>query len=141
MHTVALACPLWWVARWAARLLTGLAVAVAFAVGAGALPAAASAHAGTLPVAPAHAGLPEATAIPGTVPPAVAAPVTAVSVDLPGCRQVGDERVTGADERAAIAPADPADPGRAGVAVAADPAHAPAGHTPGAAGPRAPPRG
>ncbi|MEU4782887.1 hypothetical protein AB0G13_34360, partial [Micromonospora sp. NPDC023633] len=40
MATVALTCPLWWVARWAARLLTGLAVAVAFTAGAGALPAA-----------------------------------------------------------------------------------------------------
>ncbi|MGK5523069.1 hypothetical protein ACSNN9_27440, partial [Micromonospora sp. URMC 107] len=40
MATVALTCPLWWVARWAARLLTGLAVAVAFTAGAGAFPAA-----------------------------------------------------------------------------------------------------
>ncbi|MGK5676868.1 hypothetical protein ACSNOB_29030, partial [Micromonospora sp. URMC 106] len=86
------------------------------------------------------AGLPGATAIPGTVPPAVAAPVTAVSVDLPGCRRVVDDRVAGADERAASALATPADPGQAGVAVAAGPAHAPAGHPPGAAGPRAPPR-
>lgn len=34
--------PLWWLARWAARLLTGFAVAAAFTVGAWALPAHAS---------------------------------------------------------------------------------------------------
>ncbi|MEV4711158.1 hypothetical protein [Micromonospora sp. NPDC049374] len=38
MLPVAPARPLWWLARWAARLLTGLAVAAAFTLGAWALP-------------------------------------------------------------------------------------------------------
>ncbi|MFV2103432.1 hypothetical protein [Micromonospora sp. LOL_024] len=38
MPPVALACPLWWLARWAARLLTGFAVAAAFTLGASAAP-------------------------------------------------------------------------------------------------------
>ncbi|MEH1102525.1 hypothetical protein, partial [Micromonospora sp. CPCC 205561] len=52
MHVVAPTCPLWSVARWAARLLAGLAVACG--VGAGAFPAAAP-HPGVtgLPAAPA----------------------------------------------------------------------------------------
>ncbi|WBB46692.1 hypothetical protein O3597_16000 [Verrucosispora sp. WMMA2044] len=38
MPPAAPARPLWWLARWAARLLTGLAVAAAFTLGAWALP-------------------------------------------------------------------------------------------------------
>ncbi|MFI7551002.1 hypothetical protein ACIBQ2_14760 [Micromonospora sediminimaris] len=38
MLSAAPARPLWWLARWAARLLTGLAVAAAFTLGAWALP-------------------------------------------------------------------------------------------------------
>ncbi|MBQ1048037.1 hypothetical protein KBX50_06120 [Micromonospora sp. C51] len=38
MIAAAPARPLWWLARWAARLLTGLAVAAAFTLGAWALP-------------------------------------------------------------------------------------------------------
>ncbi|MFC4016529.1 hypothetical protein ACFOW4_00990 [Micromonospora sp. GCM10011542] len=45
MPPVALTCPLWWVARWATRLLTSLAVLAALALGAGAS-AAAPAQAG-----------------------------------------------------------------------------------------------
>ncbi|MBM0234905.1 hypothetical protein JNW91_25715 [Micromonospora sp. STR1_7] len=41
MLPVALTCPLWWVARWATRVLTSLAVVAALALGAGASPAAA----------------------------------------------------------------------------------------------------
>ncbi|MEV7330489.1 hypothetical protein [Micromonospora sp. NPDC093244] len=41
MLPVALTCPLWWVARWATRVLTSLAVVAALALGAGASPASA----------------------------------------------------------------------------------------------------
>ncbi|MEH1166240.1 hypothetical protein V6V47_12720 [Micromonospora sp. CPCC 205539] len=53
MLTVALTCPLWWVARWASRVLTSLAVVAALALGAGTSPAVAVA-----PPAPAAAPLP-----------------------------------------------------------------------------------
>ncbi|PWR11080.1 hypothetical protein DKT68_07020 [Micromonospora acroterricola] len=43
MLPVALTCPLWWVARWAARVLTSLAVVAALALGAGMSPASAAA--------------------------------------------------------------------------------------------------
>ncbi|MCO1599380.1 hypothetical protein M8C17_29920 [Micromonospora sp. RHAY321] len=42
MLPVALTCPLWWVARWATRVLTSLAVVAALALGAGTAPATAS---------------------------------------------------------------------------------------------------
>ncbi|MFF4878535.1 hypothetical protein [Micromonospora sp. NPDC000668] len=41
MLSVALTCPLWWVARWATRVLTSLAVVAALALGAGTSPASA----------------------------------------------------------------------------------------------------
>ncbi|MER5334845.1 hypothetical protein [Micromonospora sp. NPDC002717] len=132
MLAVALTCPLWWVARWAARLLTGLAVAVAFAVGAGALPAV-SAQAGVPSTdtwaPPAHTW----------APPAPALPVTLAPADPPVV--VADHRVVAAD-RAATGPghpAAPADPGAAAGAVTVGPVPAPAGHTPGTVGPRGPP--
>ncbi|MEU4640475.1 hypothetical protein [Micromonospora sp. NPDC023814] len=142
MLPVALTCPLWWVARWAARLLTGLAVAVAFAVGAGALPA-----------APAQAGVPSTdTWVPPAdawAPPAPALPVTMAPADPPVA--VADHRVVadGADpdraaavDRAATGPGHPAalaDPGAAAGAVTVGPAPAPVGRTPVTAGPRGPP--
>ncbi|MFG1763884.1 hypothetical protein ACGFIH_11215 [Micromonospora parva] len=42
MLPVAFTCPLWWVARWATRVLTSLAVVAALALGAGPATAAAS---------------------------------------------------------------------------------------------------
>ncbi|MEV4656082.1 hypothetical protein [Micromonospora sp. NPDC049301] len=42
MLPVALTCPLWWVARWATRVLTSLAVVAALALGAGQAPASAA---------------------------------------------------------------------------------------------------
>ncbi|MET8308661.1 hypothetical protein [Micromonospora sp. NPDC005173] len=42
MLSAALTCPLWWVARWATRVLTSLAVVAALALGAGTSPASAS---------------------------------------------------------------------------------------------------
>ncbi|GAB3957544.1 hypothetical protein GCM10027614_73230 [Micromonospora vulcania] len=56
MLPVALTCPLWWVARWATRMLTSLAVVAALALGAGASPATAT-----------------ASSVPAAVPPAFAA--------------------------------------------------------------------
>ncbi|MEU1396250.1 hypothetical protein ABZ403_09335 [Micromonospora zamorensis] len=41
MLPVAFTCPLWWVARWATRVLTSLAVVAALALGAGPASAAA----------------------------------------------------------------------------------------------------
>ncbi|MDG4801867.1 hypothetical protein [Micromonospora sp. WMMD980] len=45
MLPIALTCPVWWVARWAARMLASLAVVVAFSLGAATLPAGAPATA------------------------------------------------------------------------------------------------
>ncbi|MGC4869545.1 hypothetical protein ACLQ3B_29355 [Micromonospora sp. DT53] len=70
MLPVAFTCPLWWVARWATRVLTSLAVVAALALGAG--PATAAAP--TSSQAPA----------PGVVPALVAGGPLAAS-----CRQVG----------------------------------------------------
>ncbi|GIJ77714.1 hypothetical protein SAMN05443287_101623 [Micromonospora phaseoli] len=68
MLPVALACPLWWLARWAARVLTGFAVAAAFTLGAWA--------------APASAG--PAWAAPASAEPASAGPAWAVPADQRG---------------------------------------------------------
>ncbi|GAB3844851.1 hypothetical protein GCM10029963_22260 [Micromonospora andamanensis] len=52
--------PLWWLARWAARLLTGFAVAAAFTLGAWSLPGEA-APAGQLAAPPVVAAAPQAS--------------------------------------------------------------------------------
>ncbi|MFF3866391.1 hypothetical protein [Micromonospora sp. NPDC001898] len=123
-------CPLWWVARWTARMLTSLAVAVAFSLGAGSLSfdpapptdAAGGSAAWSPPGSPAGLGLSD----PDPGPAA-------------GMRAVDPGRA------AAAAPAHP------GVVPAAlvgrsvvDPAPAhrmPVGPAPTTAGSRAPPRG
>ncbi|MFJ6197835.1 hypothetical protein [Micromonospora sp. NPDC092111] len=143
MLPVALTSPLWWVARWSVRLLTGLAVAVALSLGAPALPE---------PVE-----LPTSLSFGLAAPPAAptgSAPVVLLSGptagDLPASyRSVagpthGPVLVTGAtgDRQAGTAGTDvlphPAGPGRL---VPAAPASAPAGRAPAVAGPRAPPAG
>ncbi|MCG5441717.1 hypothetical protein NIE79_003162 [Micromonospora sp. NIE79] len=70
MLPVAFTCPLWWVARWATRVLTSLAVVAALALGAGPATAASSTS--------------------GPVPPSSAVPasVTAGSLAAP-CRLAG----------------------------------------------------
>ncbi|MER7333069.1 MULTISPECIES: hypothetical protein [unclassified Micromonospora] len=166
MPAVALTCPLWWVARWAARLLAGLAVAVAFAVGAGALPAASPTQVGAPSidtwVPPADALAPPAPALPAPALPVTLAPVdprgTVATVAVVDHRAVADpcvvvgrppvdraagavDRAAGAVDRAATGPGHPAAPADPAGAVAPGPAPAPAGRTPGAAGPRGPPRG
>ncbi|WBB89534.1 hypothetical protein [Verrucosispora sp. WMMC514] len=85
MLPAAPARPLWWLARWAARLLTGLAVAAAFSLGAWALP----------DRAPAAAPSAEA-AVPAAVARDLAREV-AVPLDL-----AGPDLVTGLD-RAGLA--------------------------------------
>ncbi|MET8357736.1 hypothetical protein [Micromonospora sp. NPDC005171] len=70
MLPVAFTCPLWWVARWATRVLTSLAVVAALALGAG--PATA---AGSTP-----SPLPTSSVVPTSV---AAGPLSA------SCRQVG----------------------------------------------------
>ncbi|MGW5560062.1 hypothetical protein ACWER9_22915 [Micromonospora sp. NPDC003944] len=69
MLPVAFTCPLWWVARWATRVLTSLAVVAALALGAGPATAAGS--------------MPSPLSTPGAVPAAaVAGPLEA------SCRHV-----------------------------------------------------
>ncbi|MEU1586596.1 hypothetical protein [Micromonospora sp. NPDC005710] len=73
MLPVAFTCPLWWVARWATRVLTSLAVVAALALGAG----------------PATA----ATSTPSPVPTSQAVPAfDAAGSSAASCRQVGSHR-------------------------------------------------
>ncbi|RAO49691.1 hypothetical protein ONO86_02468 [Micromonospora noduli] len=67
MLPVAFTCPLWWVARWATRVLTSLAVVAALALGAG--PATATA----------------ATPTPGPVPTSSAVPASVAAGSLTAC--------------------------------------------------------
>ncbi|MBQ0901435.1 hypothetical protein [Micromonospora sp. U21] len=77
MPPVALTCPLWWVARWATRILTSLAVVAALALGSGASTAPPAA-AGPLPTSALSSGSPSS----GWVAPAGAADLAApVAVD------------------------------------------------------------
>ena len=67
MLPVAFTCPLWWVARWATRVLTSLAVVAALALGAG----------------PATA----ATPTPGPVPTSSAVPASVAVGSLAACHR------------------------------------------------------
>ncbi|PYC75960.1 hypothetical protein C7C45_02300 [Micromonospora arborensis] len=96
MLPVALTCPLWWVARWATRVLTSLAVVAALALGAGA----ASAAVPTASAVP----TPSAAPAPSAVPFAPGALVTS-------CRPTSPE-----------AAAHPAQVVRAGAGEASSPA-------------------
>ncbi|GGO24390.1 hypothetical protein [Micromonospora parathelypteridis] len=84
MLPVALTCPLWWVARWATRVLTSLAVLAALALGAG----------------PASAAVPSPSAVPTSsavsAPSALSAPSAVPSSFVPGslvasCRPASPE--------------------------------------------------
>ncbi|MEU8391813.1 hypothetical protein [Micromonospora sp. NPDC048842] len=98
MLPVAFTCPLWWVARWATRVLTSLAVVAALALGAGpttavtptpgpvptssAVPA--SVAAGSLAASYRHCGAPTvARPAPAIPPEAAEEPVPTWSVDTP----------------------------------------------------------
>ncbi|MEU8071933.1 MULTISPECIES: hypothetical protein [unclassified Micromonospora] len=111
MLPIALTCPVWWVARWAARMFASLAVVVACSFGAAALPSGVAA-------APA---------------PAVAVPAYPAVGASAAARPEAD-RVAEWHARPAGGPA-PA----ARVAVPGDPQPVPAGRTAAPAGPRAPP--
>ncbi|MET7371697.1 hypothetical protein [Micromonospora arida] len=75
MLPVAFTCPLWWVARWATRVLTSLAVVAALALGAG----------------PATA----ATPTPGPVPTSSAVPTTVAGSLAASCRHAASTGPTG----------------------------------------------
>ncbi|WP_435148166.1 hypothetical protein [Micromonospora aurantiaca (nom. illeg.)] len=110
MLPIALTCPVWWVARWTARMLASLAVVVACSFGAATLPSAAAAPA-------------PAAAVP-------AYPVTGASATA---RPEAD-RVA---ERQALPAGVPAPAPRATAPAAPQPV--PAGRAAAPAGPRAPP--
>ncbi|MET8119554.1 hypothetical protein [Micromonospora sp. NPDC005189] len=77
MLPVAFTCPLWWVARWATRVLTSLAVVAALALGAGP----ASAATPTLSAGP--SSVPTLSAVPTAAQSAQVAPEGAVETSLP----------------------------------------------------------
>ncbi|WP_229397891.1 hypothetical protein [Micromonospora okii] len=147
MLHIALTCPPWWVARWTARMLTSLAVVLAFSLGATSLPFDAAVPADVAgPVAPAWsppgfptAGLSPAATPAGSAPTTVSAP-KAVSARTAGSVATDSTVPTAGVD--ALGPADAAWPAPAGpsVAVAAGSQQAPAGSAPAASGPRAPPR-
>ncbi|WCN83468.1 hypothetical protein [Micromonospora sp. LH3U1] len=87
MLPVALTCPLWWVARWATRVLTSLAVAAALALGAG----------------PATAVAPTLSAVPSAVPIPFAAGSLAASC-RPTVAQGPAQSARAVPERAAEKP-------------------------------------
>ncbi|MFD6612616.1 hypothetical protein ACFWD1_27455 [Micromonospora chalcea] len=60
MLPIALTCPVWWVARWTARMLASLAVVVACSFGTATLPAGAAPAAPVVVAGPAYASTPAA---------------------------------------------------------------------------------
>ncbi|MFF5177949.1 hypothetical protein ACFY2Q_07980 [Micromonospora sp. NPDC000316] len=130
MLPVALTCPLWWVARWATRVLTSLAVVAALALGAWAAPGAASSPAaGTFAVGSAVSSH---------------QPASVVGVGHPASAEMT------ADETGSVRATDPqpAPPGGVGAVPAVAVGLVPAGPTadrlphaddPASPGPRAPP--
>ncbi|MDH6461687.1 hypothetical protein M2302_001862 [Micromonospora sp. A200] len=131
MLPVPLTSPLWWVARWSSRLLTGLALAVALSVGGPAVP-----DAGPLSAAPSQAGAPVLAdlAVPdGSAVRAAAVPAVTLAV--------GNDQSEGRAFVAPPAPVTSIDPvGRPAHAVTA-PLLPLTGQAAGTTGPRAPPVG
>ncbi|MET7705817.1 hypothetical protein [Micromonospora sp. NPDC005413] len=97
MLPIALTCPLWWVARWATRVLTSLAVVAALALGAG----------------PASAATPTLSAGPSSVPTLSAVPTAAQSA------QVAPEGAAETSSRAWSVDSQPALPAGRGTVAAA----------------------
>ncbi|WP_433232186.1 hypothetical protein ACQP2H_09590 [Micromonospora sp. CA-248260] len=140
--------PLWWVARWWSRLLTGLAVAIAFAVAGPSLPGPASFDPG-----PAAAALPVDASLSLHAAGAPAAPTgirsggqEADPAGIAADRAVAVVLAVPAADRAAVVLAVPTADRvdavvPAGVARSAPPPALPAGRTPVATAPRAPPAG
>ncbi|WP_328348679.1 hypothetical protein [Micromonospora sp. NBC_00421] len=138
MFPAAPASPLWWVARWLSRLLTGLAVAIAFAVAGPAL----SGSALSDPVLPDPGSPAAALSIDAPVSFDAAAALSAPGGGLTGIR-TGDQGV----DLAGVVAADRVDavtltvPAGAARNVPVPPPGATAGRLPTVAGPRAPPAG
>lgn len=135
MLPVAPTSPLWWVARWSSRLLTGLALAVALSLGGSAGSDAAAPRPANAP-ALADLAVPDVAAV-----RAAAGPAGTVGTGSVVTLGVGDAQ--GAGHAILAPPADPIDP-----AVGPTPAHpvtVPAAALTGlavaATGPRAPPLG
>ncbi|MBM7493603.1 hypothetical protein JOD64_004825 [Micromonospora luteifusca] len=119
MLPVALTCPLWWVARWATRVLTSLAVVAALALGAGA----ASAAVTTPSTVPAQSSALAASAVPA--PSSVSSPFAPEAL-LASCQATSPEgavhpaQTVGAGAAEASSPAgsvdsQPAPPGGLGT--------------------------
>ncbi|WFE49242.1 hypothetical protein [Micromonospora sp. WMMD1155] len=126
MLPVALTCPLWWVARWATRVLTSLAVVAALALGAG----------------PASAAVPQSFA-PGTLPATCSS--TSTQEGVHEARAVTEQPVEDTSSAWSVDP-QPAPPAEQ-VAVTTGPLpvgvagsdRLPLGHAPSSRAPRAPP--
>ncbi|WP_433349063.1 hypothetical protein [Micromonospora sp. CA-111912] len=155
MLSAAPTCLLWWVARWTARMLTSLAVAVAFSLGAGSLsfdpapPAGADAAGGSAAWSPADSpavlGVPDPDL--GRAWSPAGSPAVLGASDL-GPVPAAGMRGAGPGRAAADVPAAPAHPGAVPAAPAGrsviDPApvhRMPVGPAARTAGSRAPPRG
>ncbi|MEU4398973.1 hypothetical protein [Micromonospora orduensis] len=146
MLPVALTCPLWWVARWATRVLTSLAVVAALALGAGTSPASAG--------SPTSAGAASAFTTAGPIiRPASVAPGLTAGTSTPsgpaGAVTVGRGPSDDADRHTSTRSADPQParlaaavlPATAGVTRAreAGSEQRPRAHGPASRVPRAPP--
>ncbi|WP_088990541.1 hypothetical protein [Micromonospora chokoriensis] len=124
MLPVAITCPLWWVARWATRVLTSLAVVAALALGAG----------------PASAAVPAPFAL-GSLP--AACPSTCAQVAMHEARATTEQPVEASSPAWSVDP-QPTPPGdqvtlAAGSLRAAGSEQLPLGHAPSSRAPRAPP--
>ncbi|MET8231551.1 hypothetical protein ABZS77_12865 [Micromonospora sp. NPDC005298] len=109
MLPVAFTCPLWWVARWATRVLTSLAVVAALAFGAGASPASAAGHPTSAGTASAFtvgpvAGPPSTTSAFAAGPSTTSGRAGAVVAVGHGSSVVADDT---ADRRTSTGPTDP----------------------------------
>ncbi|MGN9805785.1 hypothetical protein [Micromonospora sp. L32] len=135
MLPVALTSPLWWVARWSSRLLTGLALAVALSLGGPAVP-----DAGALTAAPSPAGAPILVDL--AVPDGFAVRAAAVpAVALAAGDAQSEGRAFVAPPAAPLAPVTSIDPvGRPAHPVTSPPLPL-TGLAAAATGPRAPPLG
>ncbi|GIJ09608.1 hypothetical protein ACFFMR_03560 [Micromonospora andamanensis] len=144
MHSAAPTRPLWWLARWAARLLTGFAVAAAFTLGAWALPGEA-APAEQLAAPPVVAAAPQASVerdltapFDLAVVPDLAATLGLVGPATPTVRGVGD-----AADLVGVSATQPTISGRPGLTalgtVAAATTPTPAARVDGVQAARAPP--
>ncbi|TCB95900.1 hypothetical protein E0H26_17155 [Micromonospora zingiberis] len=139
MPPVVPARPLWWLARWAARLLTGFAVAAAFTLGAWALPAHATPTGDVDPAALAR----QLTAV-SSAQPATGAVGPQASHGWAAIQSAGDPQGLsdeGRDPGGWPVPVSPARPQQgADPAITGDDAAHPATATPGVRTARAPPR-